>query len=91
MQYTLVDNASGFIWWQGKALNSIAACQAACESLAPGDTYDFWHVHSLARNETGYHVYETPDSFVVEDGAHQEATAMLERFERVATILAVRQ
>ena len=91
MQYTLVDNASGFIWWQGKAFNSIAACQAACESLSPGDTYDFWHVHSLASNETGYHVYETPDSFVVEDGAHQEAIAMLERFERVATILSVRQ
>ena len=91
MQYTLVDNASGYIWWQGKAFNSVAACQAACESLAPGDTYDFWHVHSLASNETGYHVYQTPDSFVVEDGAHQEAIAMLERFERVATIQAVRR
>jgi len=91
MQYTLVDNASGYIWWQGKAFNSIAACQAACESLSPGDIYDYRHTDQLASNETGYHVYETPDSFVVEDGTNQEAIEMLEQFEKVATILVVRQ
>lgn len=91
MQYTLVDNASGCIWWQGAAFNSIAACQAAIESLAPNTPFDFWHVHSLASHETGFHVYETPNSFVVEDGTDQEAIAMLERFEKVATILSVRQ
>lgn len=68
--FALIDNCSGFVWWVGAAATPEEACAAATLETG-GDAQSYEAAHQLASNEGGYHVYEAPSGFDVNDGQDQ--------------------
>lgn len=87
--YALIDNASGFVMWQGFESDPIAACEAADNEINAGEKREYNEVFAseLASNQSGYHVYQLePDYREIEDGCDELEIQSVEQHERVAVI-----
>lgn len=85
-RYILIDNCSGYIWgdsadFMAGDLGSYTPTEVAqaldAKVSADGTAYEECSEHSLASNETGYHVYRADVNgsdavAVVQDGQDQE-------------------
>lgn len=88
--FAIVDDYSGFVWGVAKAADPISACRVIDEDCNEhGRKYE--EVSSFsAFNEPGYHVYEVPDGFTVDNGQNADEIATVEAFPRMALVLVKR-
>jgi len=84
--YALIDNASGYVWGVTQAADPITACQIIdTQNKSPDWLYTEVNRFSFS-NESGYHVYEVPHGFDVDDGSDAAAISAVEAFPRVACV-----
>jgi len=83
--FALIDNASGYVWGVTTAADPIEACRKVDEDFHEhGRTYE--EVGYFDGDEGGYHVYEVPAGFDVDDGSTQKGIDAVERHDRVARV-----
>lgn len=85
--FAIIDDYSGFVWGVIAAADPITACRLIDEDCKEyGRSYE--EVSSFSgSNAAGYHVYEVPHGFTVNDGQNANEIAAVERFPRVAMVL----
>lgn len=72
--YAIIDNCSGYLWGDTLAETPVDACKALDADIGtpfPVE-YEETPASQLASNESGYHVYEVPESFDFGDGDGQD-------------------
>jgi len=82
--YSLIDNASGYLWGTVEAENPVEACKKVDADLGVFDQkYVSEYRHNLAANQTGYHVYELSKDLFLRlkdaDGQSREVIDLLEK------------
>jgi hypothetical protein len=83
-RYAIIDNHSGFIWGITDAKTPIDAC-ATIDAEIGGELREYEEVSLLAAT-TGYHVYQVPADFDVNDGQDQDEIDRVSTFDRVAMV-----
>ncbi|MFN4287554.1 MAG: hypothetical protein ACK4E3_03555 [Brevundimonas sp.] len=77
-RYAIIDNPSGYIWGVTDAADPIDACRKIDQEIG-GETREYDTVPRFSfGNEAGYHVYEVPADYNVDDGQSEREIARLE-------------
>jgi hypothetical protein len=90
-RYTMIDNASGYVWGTAEGDTPADACRAMDAEIGPGDPRGYVEHgprYQPASNATGYWVYAATarDDFGGNDGADPEYVADVSDRECVAYV-----
>jgi hypothetical protein len=81
-RYALIDNYSGYIWGVANATSAIDAARVVDTDIG-GDPREYEEVSRFDfANSSGYHVYEVPAGYDVDDGQSRNEIARLEEVGR---------
>jgi hypothetical protein len=85
--YVLIDNESGYIFWQGFAATEMDAAEQANNEINLGEHYEYEYTDQLASTETGYLVYQVEADYPeIEDGQDELTIQAVEQREMTARV-----